>query len=46
VLPWVKTADYDAVAGQILRKVKELFGSNRDLPPPGDQLVLLGKQEA
>jgi len=46
VLPWVKTADYDAVAGQILRKVKELFDSNRVLPPLGDQLVLLGKQEA
>jgi small conductance mechanosensitive channel len=46
VQPWVKTADYDAVAGQILRKVKELFDSNKVLPPLGDQLVLLGKQEA
>ena len=46
VRPWVKTADYDAVAGQILRKVKELFDSKKVLPPLGDQLVFLEKQEA
>jgi small conductance mechanosensitive channel len=46
VSPWVKTSDYDAVAGQILRKVKELFDSNRVLPPLGDQFVLLEKKEA
>ena len=39
VRPWVKTADYDAVAGQILRKVKELFDSKKVMPPLGDQLV-------
>ncbi len=46
VRPWVKTADYDAVAGQILRKVKELFDSKKVMPPLGDQLVLFEKQEA
>ncbi len=46
VQPWVKTADYDAVAGQILRKVKELFDSKKVLPPLADQLVLFQKQEA
>ena len=46
VRPWVKTADYDAVAGQILRKVKELFDSKKVMPPLGDQLVLSEKQEA
>ena len=46
VQPWVKTADYDAVAGQILRKVKELFDSKKVMPPLGDQLVRFEKQEA
>jgi small conductance mechanosensitive channel len=46
VRPWVKTADYDAVAGQILRKVKELFDSKKVLPPLYDQLVISEKQEA
>jgi small conductance mechanosensitive channel len=46
VQPWVKTADVDAVAGTILKKVKELFDSKQVLPPLGDQIVLLGKPEA
>jgi small conductance mechanosensitive channel len=46
VQPWVKTADYNAVAGQILRKVKELFDSKKVMPPLGDQLVVFEKQEA
>jgi small conductance mechanosensitive channel len=46
VAPWVKTSDYDAVAGQILRKVKELFDNNSLLPPLGDQFVVLGRKEA
>ena len=45
VRPWVKTADYNAVAGQILRKVKELFDSKKLMPPLGDQLVAFEKQE-
>ena len=46
VRPWVKTADYNAVADQILRKVKELFDSKKVMPPLGDQLVVFEKQEA
>ena len=33
VQPWVKTPDYNAVAAQILQKVKELFDSNKVIPP-------------
>ena len=46
VQPWVKTADYAAVAGQVLRKVKELFDSKKVMLPLGDQPVLFQKQEA
>jgi hypothetical protein len=33
VQPWAKTADYDALAGDILRKTKELYDTNKLLPP-------------
>ena len=46
VQPWVKTADYDAVTAQVLRKVKELFESKKVMPPLGDQPVLFEKPEA
>ena len=46
VRPWVKTADYDAVAGSILKKVKELFDSKKVVPPLGDQVVFFEKQDA
>jgi len=46
VQAWVKTADYDAVAGQILRKIKELFDSKKLMPPLGDQLVVFERREA
>ena len=46
VRPWVKTDDYDAVAGRILRKVKELFDGKKVLPPLYDQLVIFEKQKA
>jgi len=46
VQAWVKTTDHDAVAGRILRKVKELFDSKKVMPPLGDQLVVFEKQEA
>jgi len=43
--PWVKTNDYDAVAGHILRKIKELFDNEEVMPPLGDQPVLFEKRE-
>ena len=46
VQAWVKTTDHDAVAGRILRKVKELFDSKKVMPPLGDQFVVFEKQEA
>ena len=46
VQPWVKTADYAAVAGQVLRKVKELFDTKKVMLPLSDQPVLFQKQEA
>ena len=33
VQPWTKTSDYDGVAGDILRKTKELFDTGKVLPP-------------
>jgi small conductance mechanosensitive channel len=33
VQPWTKTPDFDAVAGDILRKTKELFDTKKVLPP-------------
>jgi small conductance mechanosensitive channel len=41
VQPWVKTSDYDAVSGMILRKVKELFDTEKLMTPLGDQSPLL-----
>jgi small conductance mechanosensitive channel len=45
VAAWAKTADHDAVAGHILRQIKELFDSKKLMSPLGDQLVLYGKRE-
>ena len=45
VQPWVKTEDYDAVTGYILRKVKELFDSKSLMFPLEDQPAFLVKQE-
>ncbi|MDA8305996.1 MAG: mechanosensitive ion channel [Deltaproteobacteria bacterium] len=42
--PWVKTEDYAAVTGYILRKVKELFDSKELLFPLEDQPVFLARQ--
>ena len=42
---WVKNADHDAVAGDILRKIKQLFDDNKLLPPLGDQLALLESEK-
>jgi small conductance mechanosensitive channel len=33
VLPWTRTSDCDAVAGLILRKIKELFDNKTVMPP-------------
>ena len=46
VQAWVKTADHDGVAGQILRKIKVLFDSKKLMPPLGDQLVVFERREA
>lgn len=45
VRPWVKTEDYIAVTGYVLRKVKELFDSKKLLFPLEGQPVFLVKQE-
>jgi small conductance mechanosensitive channel len=42
VRPWVKTADHDAVAGSILRKIKELFESKKVMPPLDDKVFIRG----
>ena len=42
--PWVKTEDYGAVTGSVLRKVKELFDSKELLLPLEDQPAVLVKQ--
>ncbi len=41
VQPWVKTADYDAVSGMILRSIKEMFDSKKLMTPLEDQPFLI-----